>query len=132
MKIQIKSRFTAAVLFEHDTAENTIKLTLEAGLKAGADLYGANLRGADLRGADLSDANLGDADIDFSCLPLRCGGLRWKIDKRQAAQLAYHLCSMQCDDKEFLAVRNFALGLANQFHRVSECGKLEPVEAPSC
>jgi len=80
-----------------------------------------DLRGADLRGAEL----------DFSCLTLRCGGLRWKIDKRIFAQLAYHLCSMRCDDPEVIAARNALLPLANQFHRVEECGELLPIEVPT-
>lgn len=77
-----------------------------------------NLRGANLRGADL----------DFSCLPLRCGGLKWKIDVRLAAQLAYHLCSMQCSDSEYIKMRNSILDFANKFHRVNECGHLEKIE----
>ena len=79
----------------------------------------------DLRSADLSGADLSGADLDFSCLPLRCGGLKWKIDKRLACQLAYHLCSMQCDDEEYMKMRDSILGFANQFHRVGECGMLE-------
>ena len=92
-----------------------------------ANLSGANLRSADLRSADLSDADLRSADLDFSCMPLKCGGLRWKIDKRIACQLAYHLCSMQCEDEEYIKMRNSILAFANQFHRVDECGHLDPV-----
>ena len=95
----------------------------EADLR-GADLRGANLRGADLRGADLRGADLRGADLDFSCLPLWCGGLHLKVDKRLACQLAYHLCSMQCDDAEYLEMRNSILGFANQFHRADACGIL--------
>ncbi len=99
----------------------------EANLR-GADLRGANLRGANLRGADLSEANLSEADLDFSCYPLWCGGLKVKTDKRLACQLAYHLCSMQCDDEEYIKMRNSILGFANQFHRADECGRLEEIE----
>jgi hypothetical protein len=95
---------------------------------SGANLSGANLSGADLSDADLSGANLSGADLDFTCMPLRCGGLRWKIDKRIAAQLSYHLCSMQCEDEEFNKLKNILIPFANQFHRVKECGVLEPVE----
>ena len=95
----------------------------EADLR-GANLRGANLRGANLRGANLSRADLSEADLDFSCLPLWCGGLHLKVDKRLACQLAYHLCSMQCDDEEYLKMRNSILGFANQFHRADECGIL--------
>ena len=109
----------------------------------GADLSDANLRGADLRGADLSDANLSDAslsdaslrgadlrgaDLDYSCYPLWCGSLHFKADKRLACQLAYHLCSMQCDDADYIKMRNSILGFANQFHRVDECGELKERE----
>ena len=83
-----------------------------------ADLGGANLRGANLRGADL----------DYSCYPLWCGSLHLKADKRLACQLAYHLCSMQCDDADYIKMRNSILGFANQFHRVDECGELEERE----
>ena len=93
-----------------------------------ADLSGADLRSANLRGANLSGADLRGADLDLSCLPLRCGGLKWKIDKRIACQLAYHLCSMQCDDEEYLKMRDSILEFANQFHRVDECGRLNPQE----
>ncbi len=105
---------------------------------SGADLSDANLSDADLRRADLSDADLSDADLsdanlsganlDFSCWPLWCGGLKVKTDKRLACQLAYHLCSMQCEDEEYIKMRNSILAFANQFHRVSECGKLEEIE----
>ena len=94
----------------------------------GANLRGANLRDADLSSANLRGADLSGADLDFSCLPLRWGGLRWKIDKRLACQLAYHLCSMQCDDEEYLKMRDSVLGFANQFHRFDECGRLNPQE----
>lgn len=87
------------------------------------DLRGANLRGANLRGADLRGA-----DLDYSCYPLWCGSLHLKADKRLACQLAYHLCSMQCDDAEYIKMRNSILGFANQFHRVDECGELEERE----
>ena len=69
-----------------------------------ADLRGAHLRYADLRDADLEDADLRDAhlrgadlqgaDLDFSCLPLWCGGMNFKIDERIAKQLAYHLINL--------------------------------------
>ena len=49
MNIQIKSRFTAAVLFEHDCENNSIRLTLDLAIKSGADLSGANLNGAYLK-----------------------------------------------------------------------------------
>jgi len=66
----------------------------------GADLRGADLRGADLRGADLRGADLRGADLDYSCFPLWCGSFDVKIDKRIAAQLAYHFCRLVCEDEE--------------------------------
>ena len=107
---------------------------------SGADLRYANLRDANLRGANLSgvnlsyvnlrDANLSGVNLDFSCLPLKCSGLRIKTGSctRLAAQLAYHLCSMQCDDAEYIAMRNSILPFANKFHRAGECGELKPIE----
>ena len=92
------------------------------------DLSGADLRGADLSGANLRGANLNGADLDYSCYPLWCGSLHIKADKRLACQLAYHLCSIQCDDADYIKMRNSILDFANQFHRVCECGKLEEME----
>ena len=99
----------------------------------GADLHGAILSGANLNGANLNDANLNDAilrgaDVDFSSWPLWCGSLKGvKVDSRIARQLAYHLCSVVCDDPEFISARNQILPFANKFHRVGECGKLKKV-----
>lgn len=77
---------------------------------------------------DLRGANLRGADLDCSCYPLWCGSLNLKADKRLACQLAYHLCSIQCDDADYIKMRNSILDFANQFHRVCECGKLEEIE----
>jgi uncharacterized protein YjbI with pentapeptide repeats len=60
----------------------------------GADLRGAHLRGAHLMGAHLRGAHLMGANLDFSCLPLWCGGLNFKIDERQAKQLMYHVINL--------------------------------------
>lgn len=74
------------------------------------------------------DYDLSNADLDYSCYPLWCGSLHLKADKRLACQLAYHLCSMQCDDADYIKMRNSILGFANQFHRVDECGELKERE----
>jgi uncharacterized protein YjbI with pentapeptide repeats len=47
MKLTIK-HLSGADLFAHDCEDNTIRKTLEAAVKSGADLSGANLSGADL------------------------------------------------------------------------------------
>lgn len=70
----------------------------------------ANLRGADLRGADLRGANLFN-----TCLPLWCGGLHIKLDRLQMAQLAYHFCSMDCEDDEIKSLQKSLYKLANDF-----------------
>ena len=94
----------------------------------GADLRSAGLRGAGLRGANLNDADLRGANLDYSCYPLWYGSLHLKANKRLACQLAYHLCSMQCDDADYVKMRNSILGFANQFHRVDKCGELKERE----
>ncbi len=101
---------------------------LEGADLRGANLRGANLRGANLRGANLRGANLRGANIDYSCWPLWCGNLSPKVDKRIAAQLAYHFCRLDCDDPEYIAARNAIVDFANQFHRVDECGWLEKMQ----
>ena len=90
-----------------------------------ADLQGANLQDASLRYANLRDASLRDADVDYSCWPLWCGSLGVQVDRRIAAQLAYHFCRLDCDDPDYIEARNAIVNFANEFHRVEECGWLE-------
>lgn len=78
----------------------------------------AKLRGADLRGADL----------DFSCLPLWCGSLKMTVDRRLSAQIAYHFCSLRCEDPEVVKFQELLYGFANTFHRVGEVPKLEVMQ----
>lgn len=85
----------------------------------------ANLRWANLRWADLQGANLQMANLDYSCWPLWCGSLGVIVDKRIAAQLAYHFCRLICDDPDVKAAQQAIKGLANQFRRVNECGVIE-------
>ena len=96
-----------------------------------ADLRGADLCCADLRGADLCSADLRGADLDYSAWPFWCMSLSPKIDKRISAQLLYHaLRAMQscADEPDVAAVLSSepCLRLANQFHQVGECGRIEP------
>lgn len=119
------------------------KANLKGASLNDADLHYAYLTGADLRGADLYGVNLGSAtlddaclqgaDLDYATLPLWCGSLNIKIDKRLAAQLLYHaLRAMQscADEPDVAAVlaSESCLKLANQFHRVDECGAIEPLK----
>ena len=90
-----------------------------------ADMRCSDMRWADLRLADLSGADLREADLDFSCWPLWCGSLDVIVDKRIAAQLAYPFCRIICDDGEVKAAQKALVTLANQFHRVDECGRIE-------
>lgn len=90
-------------------------------LVASKDLRGANLSDSDLSGADLRDANLSDADLDLSCLPLWCGSLTARTDRRLRVQLCFHFLSWiknagnaDADELEILEkLRNYA----NEFHR---------------
>ena len=66
--IQIKHRYSGAVLYECDTPEGTesgllMRHALEKAVAAKADLRYANLRGANLRSANLRGANLRSANL---------------------------------------------------------------------
>lgn len=98
--------------------------TLRGTTLTGTTLTGTTLRGADLRGVDLRGVDLTGANIDYSCWPLWCGSLDVKVDKRIFAQLAYHLCRVIVDDEECKAAQEALYPIANQFHRVKECGRL--------
>ena len=101
MKIQIKNRFDASVIFECEA--NSVRMAVELAINSGAnlsraDLSGANLSGANLSRADLSRANLSGADLSWANLsganlsgaylygekicktPIQISGLRWWIN----------------------------------------------------
>ena len=116
-----------------------IRASLDGAYLVGATLRGADLRGAylvsaNLRGADLRDADLRGANIDFSVWPLWCGGLDVHIDDRIAIQLLYHLVRNVLYSKNTSEELKSLLGqkdivrVANQFHRVDECGRIEVIE----
>ena len=62
MRIEIKSRFDARILFAHEAEGNTLKITVEAAVKARANLADANLADANLAGVNLAGANLAGAN----------------------------------------------------------------------
>ena len=73
MNIEIKSWNTGKALFAWDCENNTIKLTMEAAVRAGASLdraslVGASLVGASLDGASLVGARLVGASLDRASL----------------------------------------------------------------
>lgn len=80
-----------------------------------AVLSGTDLIGMDLSGVDLSQSQMIGAYWYYSCLPLWCGGLHIKLDRRQMAQLIYHFCSMECEDSEVLALQKSLYAFANEF-----------------
>ena len=90
-----------------------------------ADLQGADLQYADLRYANLRNADLRDADLDFSVLFFGCESFDFKVDKRIMAQIAYHFCRIITEDEEAKKAQKYLKKLANQFHRVEECGKIK-------
>lgn len=110
----------------------------------GADFRGVDLRGADFRDINLSDANflgadlrgadLRGANIDYSAFPLWCGGLDVHIDDRIAIQLLYHLVrnvlfsQNTSEELKNLLSQKEIVTVANQFHRVDECGRIEVTE----
>ena len=79
IKIEIRNRWTGAVVFEYTKEGNTITETVLDAIRRGADLSDANLRGANLRCANLRGANLRGADLsdaNLRCANLRCANLR--------------------------------------------------------
>ena len=85
-KIQIRNRYTGAVIFKHKCEDNSIRKTVEKAVSenahlnraslSGANLYGAYLCGANLYGAYLSGANLRNAYF--------CGANLREADLREA------------------------------------------------
>jgi len=61
MKIQIKNRYTCAVIFECD--KDSLKLAVEFAIETKINLEGANFEGANLERANLERANLRGANL---------------------------------------------------------------------
>lgn len=131
----IKIEFTKGKpALEFPEAE-TIREAVEKAVANGMNLRYADLSGADLSGADLSDmdlrgTDLRGTDLDYSCWPLWCGSLTAKIDKRLFCQLLYHTVRAGQSVVEDAEIRKFlelpeVINLANQFHRVKECGEIK-------
>ncbi len=82
MKIDIACRFYGSVLFSHECENNTMRITVEAAVKARANLdgaklaranrAGANLAGAYLDSANLAGANLAGANLDSAKIKDYC------------------------------------------------------------
>ena len=94
----------------------------------GANLEWANFRGANLEGANFRGANLKGADLDFAALPLWCGSLDVHFDDKQIIQQLYHVVRNALFSKNTSERVKQALlplvDLANEFHRVDECGMI--------
>lgn len=87
----------------------------EKWLNNASDGARAYLRRANLSGADLCRADLRGAELFKATLPLWCGGINIKMGRPQMAQLAYHFCSMQCDDSEVQSLQQSLYKFANEF-----------------
>ena len=68
IKIEIRNRWTGAVVFEYTKEGNTIIETVSEAIRRDANLRGANLSGADLRGANLRDADLSGSNLSYADL----------------------------------------------------------------
>ena len=107
------------------TGANLVSANLKGVDLTDADLMAADLRDVNLKGANLVGANLTNAYLDYSVWPLWCGSFNVKVNKRFVAQLAYHFCRLCCDDPEYQEAKKSLSKLANQFHRIDECGRIE-------
>ena len=72
MKIEIKNRFTDAVMYSHECDSNTVKITLEKANLEGVYLEGANLEGANLYSATYGSATLNNGIEQYL-------GLMWPV-----------------------------------------------------
>lgn len=94
------------------------------------DLKDVNLRFSNLRGANLNGADLKGANLDFSVMPLWCGDLRAHYDDKQIIQQLYHVLSHVKNSKNAsdrlkeILLTDDVVALANEFHRVEECGMI--------
>jgi len=92
----------------------------------GANLQYANLRGTKLHGANLQYVKLLGANLDFcSGFSYQCSSFDKKTDVRLKRQEIYHLLRDNCNDPEWLELRELLIDFGNKFHRADECGLIE-------
>ena len=143
MKIQIRNRLDASVLFEceADSMKIAVKMAIEARAdltkanltkanltwanltKANltwANLTKANLTWANLTWADLTEADLTGADLDYASWPLWCGTKKVKICAKIFAQLCAHLSVV--DYEIPAALKRELLKVAIKSHRAVDLG----------
>ena len=90
---EIKHLITGGVLFSLEC--DSLKLCVEAAVKAGASLDGASLDGASLNGASLDGAEIRDG-ITITRRPLQLYGLRWPVtifDRHMQIGCEFHALS---------------------------------------
>ncbi len=115
------------IITQYQTGENKWLLAIRAAIEIKANLREADLSWANLSGANLRWANLSEADLDFSSgFAFKCTSFAVKLDLKIAAQLAYHFCRFDFGDcEEAKQAQKSLTDLANKFHRVKECGRIE-------
>ena len=130
--ILVDANLEDAILFGANLKGAKLKgANLKGAKLAYANLEGANLEGSNLKDANLTSANIKDANLkganlegatlDYSCWPLWCGSFNVEVDRKVAAQLAYHFCRLDCDDPEYIRARNAIVKFANEFRLIGEC-----------
>ena len=113
------------------TGSNLTRSNLTGSNLTRSNLTRSNLRGSDLSRSNLSGSNLTGSNLDYSVLPLWCGSLKANFDDKQLIQIAYHLvkAGLNSDNasNETKTELEKLIDFANKFHRVDECGKIEPI-----
>lgn len=109
-----------------------VRYNLSHGNLSGSNLVYSNLCNSNLSGSNLSGSHLSGSDLDYSCLPLWCGSLNAHFDDRQIIQFVYHAVRAGLDSpnvsEDVKSELRKVAGLANRFHRVGECGRIEAEE----
>ena len=138
MKIEIKNKWTGEVIFAHDCDNNSVRVTVQAAIRAKVNLRGSDLRNSDLRGSDLSGSdlsysnlsgsnlsgsNLSNSDVDYSSgWTFACSCSRFKVGISFMRQALAHLASLTCDDPEAEEIREKILPYALKSHRAGALG----------
>lgn len=64
--------------------------------------------------------------LDFSSgIPLWCGGARFKRDAKLVHQVLVHLCTLDCKDKQWVALRRAIRPSAKKSHLASDLGLIK-------
>ena len=112
--------------YAHMVGVNLSHANMSYAHMLGVNLSHADLSWVNLRCANMVGVNLRGADMDYSSgFPLWCGGSKFKCEAKLIQQVLAHLCTLDCKDKQWVALRAAIRPFAKKSHRAYNLGLIK-------